>query len=269
MVRNQTGGNKSKHLARKHITGGSTRNDRMLRLSQCPEEMYAYVIKPYGNGMCLVMCIDGRERLCIIRNKFTGRNKRDNLIEAGSWVLVGAREWERDGDGERLKANGKKDYPKCDLLEIYTHIEREKLKTQVKIFQDVAITQQETNIMFVDSTTLEYANMVKGKSERTKSTSYQDIYDDISDEDDGFLNKKLSDDSDAESDADDHDDSGAALDEWSEVEEDDDDSSDHDDAHDIQTRVSHITLHSDHPRESAATTCKESIFQTAVDIDDI
>lgn len=258
MVRNQTGGNKSKHLARKHITGGSTRNDRKLRLSQCPEEMYAHVIKPYGNGMCLVMCIDGRERLCIIRNKFTGRNKRDNLIDAGSWVLVGAREWERDGDGERLKANGKKDYPKCDLLEIYTPLERERLKTQVKIFQDVAITHESNDIEFVDSTTLEYANMVKGKSERAKSTSYQDIYDNISDDDDGFLNKKLSDDSDAESDADDHGDSGAALDEWSEEED------DYDSADDIENRVSHITLHS-----GGESACKESIFQTAVDIDDI
>ena len=29
-----------------------------------------------------------------IRGKFTGRGKRDNMLECGKWVLIGLREWD-------------------------------------------------------------------------------------------------------------------------------------------------------------------------------
>jgi hypothetical protein len=71
--------------------------------------------------MCQVQCIDGKTRACIIRGKFAGRGKRDNFISTGTWVLVGAREWE---------CSSKEDQ-KCDLLEIYSDNDRKKLQSSV------------------------------------------------------------------------------------------------------------------------------------------
>ena len=69
----------------------------------------------YGGANCEVICEDGHKRLCIIRNKFRGRGKRDNFIGPGVWVLVGLREWEaRTGDKQE----------KCDLLCVYREDEK-------------------------------------------------------------------------------------------------------------------------------------------------
>ena len=69
--------------------------------------------------MCEVMCNDSNNRLCIIRNKFKGRSKRDNNIVMGTWVMVGIRSWELLKEGTKQK---------CDLLEVYNEIEKSKLK---------------------------------------------------------------------------------------------------------------------------------------------
>jgi hypothetical protein len=81
MVRNEGGGNKMKHLARKHVNGSSQQQgNKFLRVSQCKEEIYAYIVRLLGNSMCIVKCFDGYERLCHIRGKFTGRSKRENAL---------------------------------------------------------------------------------------------------------------------------------------------------------------------------------------------
>ena len=116
MVKNANGGNKSKKMGRKFL---STNQNKDVRLSTCEEEVYAVVTKALGNGMCNVMDSNNVEMLCIIRNKFRGRGKRDNMITIGTWVLVGIREW------EVLKQGSK---PKCDLLEVYSDAEKTKLK---------------------------------------------------------------------------------------------------------------------------------------------
>ena len=116
MVKNKTGGNKSKKSARKHI---SQPVNRKLRLVEEEGEQYAAVIKLYGGPNCEVICNDGITRLCVIRNKFRGRDKRDNNIAPGVWVLVGIRDWE----ARTNKAE------KCDLLEVYNSTEKDKLKS--------------------------------------------------------------------------------------------------------------------------------------------
>lgn len=215
MVKNQSGGNKSKHLARKHINGigSSTKSDKHLRISENENEMYASVIKTFGNGMCLVRCTDKIERMCIIRNKFRGRNKRDNLILSGGWVLVGLREFESNRDFEKgpktvVDAAGrtKKVYQKCDLLEIYTHTEQEKLRLQERVVfeaEDAAASDfgRSANIEYVDSTTWRYREIMSnggggggggGGGSRIKN-SYESIYADIDDNEDDVkpLNQKL------------------------------------------------------------------------------
>jgi initiation factor 1A len=115
MVKNQIGGNKAKRQGRKFV---GTTNSK-LRLAVEEGEIYAVVTKHLGNAMIYVICIDGKSRLCIIRNKFRGRGKRDNCISVGNWVLVGAREWENEDSNNKIK---------CDLLEVYTLNDVEQLK---------------------------------------------------------------------------------------------------------------------------------------------
>jgi initiation factor 1A len=123
MVRNTTGGSKTKCQARKGFT--ASRQNTALRVSQDENELYAQVLAPLGNGMCHVVCIeDGVTRLCHIRGKFRGHSKRDNIIKRGTWVMVGRREWEKETTGKKLQ--------NCDLLEVYSDFERDRLKTTVK-----------------------------------------------------------------------------------------------------------------------------------------
>jgi hypothetical protein len=113
MVKNSTGGNKSKGMARKLVQAPTNHS---LRPSASSDEIYGVVSKMLGNGMCYVNVIDARIKnndsndkiiLCHIRSKFSGRSKRSNFIAAGSTVLVGLRDWEAPN------------FKHCDLLEIY------------------------------------------------------------------------------------------------------------------------------------------------------
>jgi translation initiation factor IF-1 len=91
MVRN-SGGKNFKKVGRKHVNQVET--ELKLRLVGSDQELYGIVMKPLGNGQFLIICNDQVERICIIRNKFTGRNKHSNLVSVGSWVIVGLRDWE-------------------------------------------------------------------------------------------------------------------------------------------------------------------------------
>lgn len=119
MVKN-AGGNKSKRQGRKFASQPPNRN---LRLIQEEGELYAAVTKIYGGANCEVICMDGITRLCVIRNKFRGRHKRDNRIGLGTWILVGVREWE---------ARAADKQPRCDVLEVYNATEKEKLQSTVR-----------------------------------------------------------------------------------------------------------------------------------------
>jgi initiation factor 1A len=205
MVRNEGGGNKMKHLARKHVNGSSQQQNKFLRVSQSKDEIYAYIIRLLGNSMCLVKCVDGYERLCHIRGKFTGRSKRENALSQGTWVLIGLRQWDADKEFASKVSKTDKKIQKCDLLEIYSASERDKLRVQEKIFQDVVTEGNNSdgsngggsdnddefkakyNVEFKDQKTLEYQEIVaqSGKlSKMSTTTSYHDIYSQISDSDD-------------------------------------------------------------------------------------
>jgi translation initiation factor IF-1 len=114
MVKNVTGGCKSKKMANKHVNAPKT--DK-LRLALEDGEIYAIVTKNFGNGV-QVQTIKNETLFCHIRGRFTGRSRRDNTLTIGSWVLVGMREW------ESTKKN-------CDLLEVYSSQEVERLRKSV------------------------------------------------------------------------------------------------------------------------------------------
>lgn len=137
MVKN-FGGKHGKKVARKNANSNNESNaNRKLRFADGTEELYGLVTKCLGNGQFLIMCIDQVERLCIIRNKFTGRNKQSNMISVGSWVIIGLRNWETS------KPN-KKD--KCDMLEVYTNNEKHRLLEECKTSLSF-LTQQENILL--------------------------------------------------------------------------------------------------------------------------
>ena len=116
MVKNTTGGSRAKGLARKNEQ--STHATR-LRVAQEESEKYAIVRKICGGNRCDVFCDDAVSRKGIIRGKFTGRNKRNNVIQPGTIVLVGLRDWATNKEGKMED---------CDVLEVYSALEVDQLK---------------------------------------------------------------------------------------------------------------------------------------------
>jgi hypothetical protein len=106
MVRNTHGGSKTKSQGRKFSSNYAARG--ALRMSEDPLEQYACVTKIFGQGRCEVHTVNDTVLQCIIRNKFRGRSKRNNVVGLGSILLVGLREWE-----------GPDNYKHCDVLEVY------------------------------------------------------------------------------------------------------------------------------------------------------
>ena len=114
MVKN-TGGNKSKKIARKNVSY-STRD---VRRATDENEMYAAVSKIFSSQRCSVIGADGKTYQCNVRGKFL-KNKSGGIgdLSPGVWILIGFYDWEVRSDGSK----------NCDLLEIYTSVEKDKLK---------------------------------------------------------------------------------------------------------------------------------------------
>ena len=177
MVKNKVGGNKAKKFARKNM--GETMQNKKLRFSQHEDEVYGIVNKIVGNGQVIVMCQDGIERLCFIRNKFSGRNKHNNLINSGSWVIIGKRSWETPKENK---------LEKCDLLEIYTNNEKHILQQECNIdftnllkeeykLSNIDVNNEDENVIFSgkgDST-----NNVETPNDETDEPEKNSIFDEI------------------------------------------------------------------------------------------
>jgi len=194
MVKNDAGGNKGKGLARKHVNAAKCGGTKQLRVAVDEAEKYAIVSKMLGNGMCYVRLLDGSgggDRLCIIRNKFKGRGKRDNILDSGSWVLVGMREWSSKQDT-------------CDLLEVYNANERDRLLKNEPCFKGVSAeggsgsngAPLASNVQFADSTTMKYSSMLN----KQRASDNDD-----DDEDDGLMQQRVYDMPPSSSDDDDED----------------------------------------------------------------
>jgi translation initiation factor 1A len=166
MVKNRTGGGRTKGQARKFVN--NVKQTSHLRVSNDDCEVYAQVTKMLGNGMCHVLCIDQQLRLCHIRGKFRGRGKRDNFIGNNSWILVGLREWELDRDKDSKKLQN------CDLLEVYSSIDVERLKNNVNenwsIFNQEKINNKEEDTFdFIDEGTSEYIELIEKQLDINKT----------------------------------------------------------------------------------------------------
>jgi len=124
MVKN-SGGNKSKKQARKSV--GVPTVTQNVRYVAEEGEIYAVITTIYGGKTCQVMCDDGISRRCTIRRKFMTARRGDNAIAPGTWIMAGLYDWEKRADGSKT----------CDILEVYSAAERDKLKQTVnaKILQ--------------------------------------------------------------------------------------------------------------------------------------
>ena len=80
MVKNKKGGSSHKKMASKFAKAVPIRRSLRLANPREPCEIYARVLNVYGGANVGVICNDGVERMCILRRKFRGRNKRDNQI---------------------------------------------------------------------------------------------------------------------------------------------------------------------------------------------
>ena len=138
MPKNTKGGSGHKSLASKDCY--TAKANAKTRISVDEYELYGQVKSMTGNGMCIVFCQDSKFRLCIIRGKFKGKGKRDNIIVAGSWVLVGLREFETEHDVGIIdpgtlsgKQKEKNKLDKCDLLELYSEKDKNYLKSEINL----------------------------------------------------------------------------------------------------------------------------------------
>lgn len=154
MVKNKVGGNKAKKFARKNVN--ASQHKKKLRFVQDEDEKYGIVRRNIGNGQVLVLCQDGTERLCFIRNKFSGRNKQSNLVAMGSWVIVGCRSWETPKPGK---------LEKCDLLEIYDEQEKHILLQECSVNFTI-LSQEEYKLNNMNEHQIENTNVVFGNTDQ-------------------------------------------------------------------------------------------------------
>jgi len=156
-----TGGNKAKGYARKNMTkGGST-----LRVSDDSAEIYAQAIKISGGSMCRVNNLKGQEMNCHIRGRFRGRNKKDNLITAGTWLLVGLREWEQEPSSGKLL--------NCDLIEVYSDGDKARLKNSITFVDWTKFIINDTKVIGSTSSVNDAANDVANDVEFSDNTTQE------------------------------------------------------------------------------------------------
>jgi len=117
MVKNTFGGSKAKGYARKNEKGIISNR---LRMVEDEAEKYGIVRKIFGGSMCEVFCHDLVTRQGIIRGKFRGKGKRNNIIASGTLVLIGLRDWATESKSDKLE--------QADILEVYSSFELDQLK---------------------------------------------------------------------------------------------------------------------------------------------
>lgn len=163
MPRNLKGGKSHKKLASKNNKQDTSFIKVRYKDINEPCEIYARVLSVYGGGMLEVYCDDGVKRLCVIRRKFKGRNKRDNQISVNSILLVGKRDWE-------VRDYKKKE--KVDLLYVYSENHVTELRKQkLSIFEE--FKKEEDDILYDNSAGDGEVNIKIKKTKKSKETSQE------------------------------------------------------------------------------------------------
>jgi hypothetical protein len=88
------------------------------------------------------------------------------MLDSGTYILVGLREWVVEDIATGDKSNNK-NVRYCDLLEVYNSMERDILRRTHGVFgtlkdeSGVNYDDRDSSVMFVDDNTLKYQNMIK------------------------------------------------------------------------------------------------------------
>jgi initiation factor 1A len=184
MVKNTHGGSGHKSQARKNTTTGKPSSAKLRLMNPEDDEVYGQILSILGGSTCAVLCHDGIERLCIIRGKFRGRGKRDNTLYRGCWVLVALRSW------SGTTAKGKE---QCDLLEIYSELDKKKLQCQesginwknfiandaTNSFNKAETVEQQDGFEFSDEQADEYLDLMKSKDNQKISLTISEEEEEI------------------------------------------------------------------------------------------
>ena len=157
MNRNTQGGKKYKSQARNVSRVGKT-----LRLAKEKGEIYAQVQKYLGDGRCHVQTLQGEKMMLNIRGKFRGKNKKDNFVQVGTWVLVGVRDWETP----KIVKDGF--MTSCDLEFVYSESDKQTLMSTVnenwQIFLKTSKKEEGSeNIIFSNNNEEQYNEVEKQK----------------------------------------------------------------------------------------------------------
>ena len=214
MVKNTTGGNKGKQFARKGINQGGISD--VLRRVEGNDEMYGVVTKIHSSRRCEIVGTDSNTYLCNIRKKFVKGRKTDTKIPVGVWVIIGFYEWEVRSDGSKT----------CEILEVYSAVERERLKqldsVRVAAILHVGENDVNTNIKFSSvGSTLD----TKRAPNRKKNTSNEVNVDNKAGDND---------DDDDDDDVDDDDVDSMVQPDYNDLSDDDDEGGDDDDDGDCE-----------------------------------
>ena len=165
MVKNTSGGNKSKGVARKNFT----KKESAVRLAHENGEIYAQAVKIMGGKIVSAIDIHGNPLQGHIRGKFSGRGKRDNFIGPNVWLLVGLHSWEDSAIKSGVVRN-------CDVLEVYSDSDKIRLKNSLTainwsifIANDMKQINNEGgkddgDIEFTDDITQEYENIISSQA---------------------------------------------------------------------------------------------------------
>jgi len=170
MVKNNTGGNKAKGIARKNLV----KRDVALRIAREEGEIYAQAVKIMGGRIASAIDLEGNPLRAHIRGKFSGRGKRDNFIGPGTWLLVGLHDWQTD----KAKTGCLKD---CDILEVYNESDKDRLKNSVTSVnwdkfianeaKTLGVKNEEDILEFTDEVTQEYELLISSQANGGTSNS--------------------------------------------------------------------------------------------------
>lgn len=143
-----------------------------LRVATDEGEAYAQVVKIMGGSVVSLIDLDGNPLTGYIRGKFRGRGKRDNYIEAGTWLLVGLYPWQSN------------EVRKCDVLEVYRESDKTRLRMEVTSVDWSRFMSNDTTYVgkeitagkddgfeFADEDTQEYQALLANKSAGASSAS--------------------------------------------------------------------------------------------------
>jgi len=129
MVKNKKGGSGHKKMARKNVAPKGGYHGRKLRKPVEHGEMFARITAINGGGHAGILCADGKIRTLVIRGKFRGRNKRDNIIKQNGVVLVALRSVTM---GEVVSSRKKE---KADLIYVYSLTDMDELREIPEVYK--------------------------------------------------------------------------------------------------------------------------------------